>query len=63
MPEKNLLFSVEILGGFLGVALSLVLLTVAMPFALIYSVFSGKTWDSFLGGILGIPEEGFTVNL
>lgn len=56
MQEKNLLFSLEVLGGFVGLALVLTLLTVAMPFALVYSLFSGESWDSFLNRLTGLGE-------
>lgn len=56
MQEKNLLFSLEVLGGFVGLVVVLATLTVAMPFALVYSLFSGDSWDSFLTRVTGLGE-------
>ncbi len=52
MQDKNLMFSLEAVGGAAGVLVTLALLTVAMPVALVFSLFSGKSWDDFWGGII-----------
>ncbi len=63
MQDKNFGFGMTVLGGVAGVLLALVLLTVAMPFLLVFSIFSPDNWDQFLLGMIGMEDLTFEIEI